>query len=145
MQKRPEVIQLAIQGKLELLDRALETPAFFADANCKNADATLFFAESNSKIARAKAICAECPIKIMCLNWAVRNAEEGIYGATTPCERKKLRKGAEIVDISTIRIMQEQRDLILTSSLDQAVSHFNVNVRTIHRWRQMLTTKQKAS
>ena len=145
MQKRPEVIQLAIQGKLEFLDRALETPSFFADASCKNADATLFFAASNSKIAQAKAICNNCPIRPLCLEWAVRNAEEGIYGATTPCERKKLRKGAVILDISTIRQMQEQRDLILYSALEQAVNHFDVNVRTIHRWRQILNPSQKAS
>jgi len=143
--KRPEVIQLALQGKLELLDRALESPAFFADASCKDADATLFFAASNSKIAHAKAICNNCPIRQMCLEWAMKNAEDGIYGATTPRERKKIRKGAEILDISTIRQMQEQRNVILCSALDQAVTHFNVDARTIYRWRQMLTTKQKAS
>lgn len=145
MTKRPEVIQLAIQGKLELLNRELGTPAFFSNAECKEADPTLFFGESNSEIARAKEVCASCPIKQMCLDWAVQNAEGGIYGGKTARERKKLRAGADIIDISDIRVMQEQRDMILNSALDRAIDHFKVNERTIYRWRQMLQPIQKAS
>jgi WhiB family redox-sensing transcriptional regulator len=145
MTKRPAIINLAIQGKLELLDRDLGTPAFFSDANCKDADPTLFFAESNSKIAQAKEVCASCPIQQMCLDWAMQNAEDGVYGSTTPRERKKLRKGADIIDINEIRLMKEQRELILNSALDTAIAYFHVNERTIYRWRQMLNPSQKAS
>ena len=145
MTKRPEVIQLAIQGKLELLDRDLGTPAFFIDANCKDADPTIFFAESNSKIAQAKQVCAVCPIQQLCLDWAVENAEDGVYGAMTPRERKKLRKGADIIDINEIRQMKDQREIILHSALDTAIAYFKVNERTIYRWRQMLNPEQKAS
>lgn len=145
MAKRPEVIQLAIQGKLELLERDLGTPVFFAESKCKNADPTLFFAESNSKIAQAKEVCVGCPIRKMCLDWAVENAEEGIYGAMTPRERKKLRAGTEIIDINEIRVMKEQRDLIMNAAIDRAVAYFRVNERTIYRWRQMLNLSQKAS
>lgn len=145
MTKRPSVINLAIQGKLELLERDLGTPAFFSNANCKDADPTLFFAESNSQIAQAKGVCASCPIQQMCLDWAMQNAEDGVYGATTPRERKKLRKGADIIDINEIRVMKEQRDLILNSALDTAIAYFKVNERTIYRWRQMLSPTQKAS
>jgi hypothetical protein len=81
----------------------------------------------------------------MCLDWAVENAEEGIYGAMTPRERKKLRAGADIIDINDIRVMKEQRDLILNSAIDRAVAYFRVNERTIYRWRQMLNPSQKAS
>lgn len=145
MSKRPAVVQLAIQGKLEELERDLGTPGFFADSKCKNADPTLFFAESNSKIAQAKEVCVSCPIRKMCLDWAVENAEEGIYGAMTPRERKKLRAGADIIDINEIRVMKEQRDLIMNSAIDRAVAYFRVNERTIYRWRQMLNPSQKAS
>ena len=145
MTKRPEVIQLAIQGKLELLDRDLGTPAFFSNANCKDADPTIFFAESNSKIAQAKQVCAGCPIQQMCLDWAVENAEDGVYGAMTPRERKKIRKGADIIDINEIRQMKDQREIILHSALDTAIAYFKVNERTIYRWRQMLNPEQKAS
>jgi WhiB family redox-sensing transcriptional regulator len=145
MTKRPEVVQLAIQGRLEELERDLGTPAFFADSKCKDADPTLFFAESNSKVAQAKDVCATCPIRQKCLDWAIENAEEGIYGAKTPRERKKLRDGADIIDINDIRIMKEQRDLILNSALDKAIAYFRVNERTIYRWRELLNPTQKAS
>ena len=145
MAKRPQVVELAIQGKLEVLDRDLGSPAFFADAGCKDADPTLFFADSNSKIARAKEVCANCPIQPMCLKWALENAEDGVYGGMTPRERKKKRAGADIIDINDIRIMREQRDLILGEALDKAIAHFKVNERTIYRWRQILSLARKAS
>ena len=145
MSKRPAVVQLAIQGNLEELERDLGTPAFFGDSKCKNADPNLFFAESNSKVAQAKEVCVSCPIRQMCLDWAVENAEEGIYGAMTPRERKKLRAGADIIDINDIRVMKEQRDLILNSAIDRAVAYFRVNERTIYRWRELLNPSQKAS
>jgi predicted RecB family nuclease len=145
MTKRPEVVQLAIQGRLEELERDLGTPDFFADSKCKDVDPTLFFAESNSKVAQAKDVCAACPIRQKCLDWAIENAEEGIYGAMTPRERKKLRAGADIIDINEIRLMKEQRDLILNSALDKAIAYFRVNARTIYRWRELLNPTQKAS
>ena len=80
----------------------------------------------------------------MCLDWAWQNAEEGIYGSLTPRERKKLRAGADIIDIHDIRIMVEQRDLILSEALDKAIAHFKVNERTIYRWRQILNLAKKA-
>lgn len=145
MAKRPQVVELAIQGKLEELDRDLGTPAFFADAGCKDADPTLFFADSNSKIARAKEVCASCPIQPMCLKWSLENAEDGVYGGMTPRERKKKRAGADIIDINDIRIMREQRDLILGDAVDKAIAHFKVNERTIYRWRRILSPSKKAS
>jgi WhiB family redox-sensing transcriptional regulator len=145
MAKRPQVVELAIQGKLEELDRDLGTPAFFVDAGCQDADPTLFFAESNSRIARAKQLCAGCPIQRMCLKWALENAEDGVYGGMTPRERKKKRAGADIIDINDIRIMREQRDLILGEALDKAIAHFKVDARTIYRWRRILSPSKKAS
>lgn len=143
MAKRPQVVELAIQGKLEELDRDLGTPEFFVDAGCKDSDPALFFDESSSKIARAKEVCASCPIQQMCLKWALENAEDGVYGGMTPRERKKKRAGVDIIDINDIRIMREQRDLILGEALDKAIAHFKVNERTIYRWRQILGPAQK--
>ena len=144
MAKQPQVIELAIQGKLKELDRDLGTPEFFSEASCKDADPTLFFAESNSKVAHAKKVCASCPIQQLCLEWALENAEDGVYGSLTPRERMKMRAGADIIDINDIRVMVEQRDLILGEALEKAIAHFKVNERTIYRWRQILSPAQKA-
>lgn len=51
----------------------------------------LFFSESPKRIALAKAMCAECPITNKCLQFALdEEIEFGIFGGTTPQERKAL-------------------------------------------------------
>lgn len=37
----------------------------------------------------AKAICADCPLKIQCLDYAVSAGMQGIWGGTTDVERKR--------------------------------------------------------
>ena len=44
------------------------------------------------QIAAARAVCARCPVVMYCLDWALRAGEpEGIWGGTTPDERRRLR------------------------------------------------------
>lgn len=51
----------------------------------------LFFSESAKKQAKAKALCAECPAINECLQFALnQEIEFGIFGGTTPQERKAL-------------------------------------------------------
>lgn len=50
------------------------------------------------QVARAKAICRRCPVALSCLDaaLAVPYAQDyGIAGATTPRERRKLRKARQ--------------------------------------------------
>jgi len=61
-----------------------------AELTLKESD-TLFFSESPKRIAKAKAICATCPAISKCLDYALENEIEfGIFGGTTPQERKAL-------------------------------------------------------
>lgn len=47
---------------------------------------------SNSRgIDEAKAICRRCPVKVLCLDEAIRRNEHGIWGGTTEEEREKIR------------------------------------------------------
>jgi len=39
----------------------------------------------------AKAICAECPYKKACLEFALKYSEIGIWGGTTELERRRMR------------------------------------------------------
>ena len=42
---------------------------------------------------QAKQVCAECPIKTECLEYALRNFEEfGVWGGLTPKQRRPLRR-----------------------------------------------------
>lgn len=63
-------------------------------ALCAQTDANLWFPERGENTAPlAKAICAECPVRIQCLNYALDNNEKhGIFGGTDPRERRRMRK-----------------------------------------------------
>jgi WhiB family redox-sensing transcriptional regulator len=66
------------------------------DALCTETDPELFFPELDSlwRTQAAKKICAECPVKMECLEYAIRNKfKEGIYGGTSPTERHRLMMG----------------------------------------------------
>lgn len=43
---------------------------------------------------QAKAVCAECPARQPCLEWALKYEREGVWGGTTPHERQKIRRDA---------------------------------------------------
>lgn len=47
---------------------------------------------TKSTIKAAKGICAMCPVKDLCFEWALANEAEGVFGGTTTSERKDLGK-----------------------------------------------------
>ena len=67
-------------------------------AACLSADPDLFFPVSSTgpakrQIARAKVICAGCPVRSECLEFAVTHDQtHGIWGGTTPQDRQRDRR-----------------------------------------------------
>jgi WhiB family redox-sensing transcriptional regulator len=68
-------------------------------AACRGEDAGLFFApnhfetkdEKHTRERRAKSLCAGCPVKIECLDYAIRTREaHGIWGGLNELERRHL-------------------------------------------------------
>lgn len=54
-----------------------------------------FFPGKNESSTPAKDVCRRCPVALPCLRYALDNEEpHGIWGATTPDERKRLKAGA---------------------------------------------------
>jgi WhiB family redox-sensing transcriptional regulator len=48
---------------------------------CHTEDPDLWFAERPADVERAKQLCRECPVRLRCLNLAVRRAEPwGVWG-----------------------------------------------------------------
>lgn len=74
---------------------------------CETASPDLFFPPSYGsrfykQIARAKALCSDCPLRAECLDWATtRPSVHGIWGGTTPTERRKMRVEAAAADDGT--------------------------------------------
>ena len=65
---------------------------------CLHADPDVFFPVSDAgasatQIRTARAICAGCPVRSRCIDYAIEHREiQGIWGGTTDDERKKLRR-----------------------------------------------------
>lgn len=72
----------------------------FTNAACLGVDPELFFPISHDGPAgvketeQAKAVCRACPARPACLAHAVADPPEfGVWAATTPAERRILRRG----------------------------------------------------
>jgi WhiB family redox-sensing transcriptional regulator len=84
---------------LSLTVDGVDVPAWLSSEGlgCTDTDAEMFFPEfynlsCSTQIAAARAICTACPVRAMCLEWALaRPSLEGIWAATTPMERRRIR------------------------------------------------------
>lgn len=67
------------------------------DASCREIDPEIFFPDPSpwmlSEIAAAKEVCSICPVRDVCLEYAmVNNVEYGVWGGLTRNERRALKK-----------------------------------------------------
>lgn len=68
-------------------------------AACRGLDPELFFpvsetGEGAAQAAVAKDVCATCPVRRECLDWALETHAAGVWGGTTESERRVLRREA---------------------------------------------------
>lgn len=69
-------------------------------AACRGEDPELFFPVGVSgpallQTAQAKAVCHGCPVKTLCLEWALRTGQDaGVWGGASEGERRKLKRAA---------------------------------------------------
>jgi len=73
----------------------LRSSPFDGTQLCIEEDSNLFFPEyysDTAQVEKAKAVCDNCWIKGKCLDYAMQTPMlQGIWGGTTPRERKRLR------------------------------------------------------
>jgi WhiB family redox-sensing transcriptional regulator len=71
---------------------------WWSEAACQYADPDLFFPVSSTgrggEEARAKLICARCPVREQCLDYAMAAGSplQGIWGGTSEQDRSRLRR-----------------------------------------------------
>ena len=66
-------------------------PKWTRDAVCASVDPALWFPEMGGTAREAKKICATCPVRVQCLEFALERPERfGIFGGMTERERRKL-------------------------------------------------------
>lgn len=64
-----------------------------AQAACRDLDTSLFFPESEADSEEARAVCATCPVRQACLDFALLTRQhDGVWGGTTESERRRLRR-----------------------------------------------------
>ena len=65
--------------------RALDTELFFPPPHSEHKQ------QREAREAEAKAICATCPVRVECLDWALRTEEpHGVWGGCSEIERKQM-------------------------------------------------------
>ena len=71
---------------------ALSIASWRKRAACRGIDPEVFYPVSDEDEAwEAKAICAQCPVRQACLEYALANRErEGVWGGTTERERRRV-------------------------------------------------------
>lgn len=63
------------------------------EALCAQTDPEAFFPEVGETSTPALRVCQACPVRQQCLEWALTNNEIfGVWGGTTPNDRRKLRR-----------------------------------------------------
>ena len=68
------------------------------DALCAQTDPDAFYPEMGASVRQAKAVCAACPVRAECLNWALTNGERfGVWGGRSERERRAITRGTTTV------------------------------------------------
>ena len=60
-------------------------------AACRGVDPDIFYPVSEEDAVQAKAICAQCPVREACLEYALAARErDGVWGGATERERRRM-------------------------------------------------------
>lgn len=69
-------------------------PGWWDRAACRGMDPAMFFPERGDAVDAAKAICAQCPVRIECLDYALdHKIRHGVWGGMSERQREKVRRG----------------------------------------------------
>jgi WhiB family redox-sensing transcriptional regulator len=72
---------------------ALMDSNWMAQGLCAEKPPSLFFPSDGVGVDVARKICAECPVKVTCLEYALDNRiDHGVWGGTSERERRRLIK-----------------------------------------------------
>lgn len=62
---------------------------------CAEVDPDLWFPKPNESTASARAVCLQCEVRLVCLEYALEHGERGIWGGTDEGQRKAIRKARD--------------------------------------------------
>lgn len=77
----------------DMLGQIVNRQPWTAEALCAQVGAELFFVDKGENPQPAKDVCALCPVRRECLEYALSNDERfGVWGGKTERERRRLRR-----------------------------------------------------
>ena len=66
------------------------TPRWYKQAQCRGVSSDLFFEEGVRRLViEAKSYCYKCPVRVDCLEHAIKFEEIGVWGGMTTTERRR--------------------------------------------------------
>ncbi len=113
-------------------------PSFDGTQKCLDTDPELWFpatkTDTNRALKTLKAICQSCPFHQSCLDFAVTNAVEGVWGGTDDDERRSIRRRASRRE----PVYPATRDMVLRMagrgrSVPLIAAHAGVTERSVRR------------
>jgi WhiB family redox-sensing transcriptional regulator len=67
------------------------TPSWMLQARCRDATSNQFFPSDGVGVERARRVCADCPVKAECLEYALTyRIDHGVWGGCSERERRRL-------------------------------------------------------
>ena len=144
MTKRPEIVRFASKNSLDVLTDFVDLPQVTGQEACLETEPDLFFSDFALDIALAKDICAECPLIEACRAYAVKHENAGVWGGLSASERFILRGNKEAIETHEIADLIREKDFILLKSAELVAETYEVDTRTVARWRRSIRLAQKA-
>jgi WhiB family transcriptional regulator, redox-sensing transcriptional regulator len=69
------------------------TPKWMLRARCREVSSSEFFPSDGVGVERARRVCAECPVKTECLEYALKyRIDHGVWGGCSERERRRILK-----------------------------------------------------
>jgi WhiB family transcriptional regulator, redox-sensing transcriptional regulator len=69
---------------------------------CKDMDPAIFFPSDGMGVQAAQRICADCPVKVTCLEYALADrVDHGVWGGTSERERRRILRQRRLSRLST--------------------------------------------
>lgn len=77
---------------MSAVDDVTTSPETWMDeGRCRELDPVIFFPTTGAGVLRAQAICARCPVKRPCLEYALANhIEHGVWGGESERSRRRI-------------------------------------------------------
>jgi WhiB family redox-sensing transcriptional regulator len=102
----PDRIIEAVPENLPELDRS-----WITQGACKGTATGVFYPERGESTLGPQAICRTCPVRVECLDYAMRGREAwGIWGGTTENQRRRLRVSIAAGHVTYDEVLEAHRD-----------------------------------